>query len=153
MRHKSVVAAGLAGALLLAACGQKAAKPVDEATAAAVETSPTTGAALSTEQLRLMGLQTQPLTVATLERVSTGQANVLAHDALAQSQADLQSAQAASLQSTAALKRLEGLASTPGALGDDAVEAARKLQLHGIHVGLPPCSCSIAMRRSPRRAA
>jgi hypothetical protein len=126
MRTMKVCAAGMAGVLLLAGCGQKAATPASEPTPATTATSPTKEAALSPEQLRLMGLQTQTLTAAPLERVSTGQANVLAHDALAQSQADLQSAQAASLQSTAALKRLEGLASTPGALGDDAVEAARR---------------------------
>jgi hypothetical protein len=119
-----VVMAALVTAL--AACGQKPSTTGKAETPEAGEPTPAGGAGLSADQVGLMGLETQLLVAAPVERTETGQATVLAHDALAQSLADVQLAMAAVAQSDAALKRAEGLASTPGALGEDTVEMTRR---------------------------
>lgn len=116
--------------MILAGCSGQSAAPVSEhdapAAAAAEEGGSAMRVTLAPEQIALLGLATTGLESAPLEQSTMGQATVLSHDGLAQSLADLRTAQAAATQSEAALARLQGLAATPGALGADALEVARR---------------------------
>ena len=112
--------------LVLAACGHQ--KDADDEPRAkdgpAVEVEK--DAPLSASQLQLMGINLEAVTVTTVQEQSQGQAQVMPHDVLAQLLADIAVAEAASSQSTAALKRVQNLAATPGALGADALEQAQR---------------------------
>ena len=81
---------------------------------------------LSVEQQSLAGIELRPLAAARISNLVRGQATVLGHDTIAQAVADVRGTEATAAQSAAALKRIQGLQSTRGALGEDALEIARR---------------------------
>lgn len=115
----------MAAAVMLCGCSKGPEAPGAEP-AEAQTAEPKTGVKLAAEQVAMIGLQTAALSSVPLDQVTTGQATVLSHDALAQSLAEVRAATAVSAQSEAALKRLQDLQATPGAMGLDAVEIARR---------------------------
>lgn len=85
---------------------------------------------LTPEQIEKIGLEASAATATQFNDEARGYGNVVPHDAIAQAQAELISAQAAARQSQAALDRARRLAGTAGALSADAEEvSARQAQV------------------------
>lgn len=123
--NRGLHAVAIATLAALVGCSKEAAAP--PATLAAAEAAaPQQGVKLEPGQIKLAGLETVALQAAPIEQITTGQASVMTHDGLAQSLAEIRAAAATAAQSEAALKRLTGLANTPGAMGADAVDVARR---------------------------
>ncbi|MCC7257896.1 MAG: hypothetical protein IT486_05960 [Gammaproteobacteria bacterium] len=107
--------------LWLVSCGSRVPAAVSEG-----QSGQSGPAALTPEQQLLAGIELRPLQAAPVSDVVTGQATVLGHDGVAQGVADIRTSEATAAQSAAALRRIEGLRNTPGALGEDALEIARR---------------------------
>jgi len=105
--------------------GPDAATPTAEPAPAPEHASPS-AITLSTQERERAGIEVQPLKAEVAADVLTGQATVLGRDVFAQSLAELRMTEATAVQSTAALKRFDGLRSTPGAVGEDVLDNARR---------------------------
>jgi hypothetical protein len=81
---------------------------------------------LSAQERERAGIEVKPLKAEVAADVLTGQAIVLGREMFAQSLAELHMTEATAVQSAATLKRFEGLRSTPGAVGEDVLENARR---------------------------
>jgi hypothetical protein len=84
------------------------------------------GVTLKPEEIERLGIRTTVVGAALQAPESTGFAQVVTREALAQALADLSTAAAAEHQSSAALARSRGLAGTPGAMPIEAQEAAER---------------------------
>lgn len=126
-RHLKILGACCA-ALWLASCSSKGAEGAAPAAAAAHEAPAKDSGPepLSAEQIALAGIEVRPLEAAPVRDVVTGQAVVIGHDLIAQGIAEIRTTEATAAQSAAALKRIEDLSGTKGALGEDALEIARR---------------------------
>jgi hypothetical protein len=116
----------LALALLAACAAKQAAVPAAaeaEADPAAAEES---GLVLEKEQIEKLGLATQPAKAASYVAETSGYGLVLGHESIALMSAEIATANAAARQSSAALARIQQLASTPGAFPTDSLEAAER---------------------------
>lgn len=113
MRHGMKVVA-LAALLALCACGKGAAPEADKKDAGK-DKDEGPGITLTEEQSEGLGLATAKLTPASYRGALTGYGTVVAFDAIAQSDADLASAEASAAQSQAATARAKDLST-----GDDA---------------------------------
>lgn len=118
--------------LVLGACQKAPAPAADEkgathaAASAAENKAANAGVTLNAEQLEKMGIVTSAAKAASYTPAATGYAIVLAHEGIAQSMAELVSAQAVAQQSRAALARIQHLAGTAGAMPADAQESAAR---------------------------
>ncbi|HEY6482608.1 MAG TPA: hypothetical protein VIY54_03685 [Steroidobacteraceae bacterium] len=129
---------------VLAACGGSASKggSADGANAAAPsgvakpearpakeDSAPdakTNALVLDADDVRTLGITTAPARSANYSPAPEGFGIVLSHELIAQVAADVQTAQAATRQSQAALARAQRLAGTPGALGAEVVETTTR---------------------------
>jgi len=128
MRQLLGVLGACCAGLWLASCSPKGAEGAAPVAAAnheppAKDAGP---APLSAEQVALAGIEVRPLEAAPVSDVVTGQAVVIGHDLIAQGIAEIRTTEATAAQSAAALKRIEDLSGTKGALGEDALEIARR---------------------------
>jgi hypothetical protein len=111
---------GLAALLLLAACG----KPDEKA--AAKEEAEVPGITLSADQIAALGITTMPATASQYRAQASGYGVVTALDAIAQTDADFLTAQAATAQSQAAAARAQSLSTgEEAAVSREVVEAAQ----------------------------
>lgn len=135
-RFLRILGACCAG-LWLASCGSRGAEGAGPSTSGIEAGAPASSnpearakdpedGRLSAEQVALAGIEVQPLVPAPVTDVVTGQATVIGHDVIAQGIAEIRTTEATAAQSAAALKRIEGLRGTKGALGEDALEIARR---------------------------
>lgn len=122
------IVSALALSTVVASCGRPTSEPGAPAPAAAEGQEPASAQSLvlSDEQREQAGIERQALQMATIADALTGPATVLGREVVAQSLAELTMTQASAEQSAAALKRIEGLRTTPGALGDDVLDTARR---------------------------
>ena len=114
-------------AMLFSACHQ--AEPPTSATdepRAAAATDAESGVTLNAEEIQKMGLVTATAEAATFTPAAAGYGVVLAHDVIAQTVADVATAEAAAQQSRAALARAKSLAGTPGAFSAETHETAER---------------------------
>ncbi len=84
------------------------------------------GVSLEPEEIAAMGIETQEARAISSAPEAPGFGVVLAHEAIAQSVAEVRTAVAAARQSHSALERSKRLAGTPGALPADTQEAAER---------------------------
>jgi hypothetical protein len=123
--------------LLLAACGSGksptpaaadapgvAAKP--GAAAAEAEATPGGPVTLEAEQVAKLGIKVHAAAAATYHEEHEGFGQVWSHEAIAQLVADVATANAAAMQSSAALARARKLGDSPGAFPADTVDSAQR---------------------------
>jgi hypothetical protein len=109
----------LVALLVLAACGKSDDK------AAAKSGDATAGVTLSSEEIKGLGIATQPALTAQYRSQITGFGTVVALDTIAQTDADFMTARAAAAQSTAAASRVRALATgEEAAVSREIVESA-----------------------------
>jgi hypothetical protein len=125
MNMQRILWASLAGACL-ALAGCHAADSDDEGDAPATHDAAAADAPLSPAEIQALGIATTPAKAARSAPEISGFGVVIAHEAIQQAVAELQTATAAVRQSRAAADRLNQLASTPGAMSADATEAATR---------------------------
>ncbi|MBV8496439.1 MAG: hypothetical protein JO361_06640 [Gammaproteobacteria bacterium] len=111
--------------LLVGACQRQSSPPAEGAPAKA-EAAEEAGVALTPEEIEKAGIRTTAAVAVERSPETTGYAVVLAHEAIAQSVADLATAAAAERQSSAARERARRLAGTPGAMSAESQEAAAR---------------------------
>lgn len=102
----------------------RAAAEAKYATAATV--SAADGVTLTAEQIQKLGLQTAILQPAEFGEEAVGYGTVIPHEAIAQSAAELVTAEATEEQSRAALQRTRRLSGTAGALSADVEESSAR---------------------------
>lgn len=114
-------ATGIAALLLLCACG----KPAAEKPAAAEKPEAEAGVSLKPEEIKSLGIATQPAQAASYRAGVSGYGVVVALDTFAQLDADMVTAQAAAAQSQAAANRARSLATgEEAAVSREVVETA-----------------------------
>jgi len=122
----------LAALTAFTACGHREAPPDAQDTPAAHSESeaapaaPGTPVTLDREHAEALDLVVAPARSVRYRRETQGYATVWSHETIAQLAADLATAEAASRQSAAALARLQGLATTPGAFPGDLLDTATR---------------------------
>jgi len=119
MRWKPITA--FAALLLLSACG----KPAADKKAEAEKPESETGVSLKPEEIKSLGIATQPAQAASYRAAVSGYGVVVALDTFAQLDADVMTAQAAAAQSQAAANRARSLATgEEAAVSREVVETA-----------------------------
>ena len=101
-----------------------AADPAKHPTATTVSVAD--GVTLTAEQIEKLGLRTAILKPADFGEEAVGYGTVIPHEAIAQSAAELVTAEATERQSRAALQRTQRLSGTAGALSADVAEGAAR---------------------------
>ena len=124
------------------------AKPSADAKAARLEAS--AGVTLTAEQRDKMGLATETLEAADFTPEIAGYGVVVGHETVAQSVAELISAEATARQSEAALARSRRLSGTPGAVSADVEESSqRQAAVDAAALGLAKEKLSSILGRNP----
>lgn len=124
---------GAVGLAICAGCGSSGAAPAqgaadEPAAKEGGEEAKPREVKLDDEQISHLGLVTTAVQATHYSAQPDGYGAVIGHDAIAQAQADLQTALAASRASEKALTRAKELANGPGALGVDVLENAQRQQ-------------------------
>jgi hypothetical protein len=109
--------------LVLSACQKP--QPAVEPAAATAEAAEE-GLVLKPEEVARLGIETTPAVASSFTPESAGYALVVGRETLAQSVAEVATADAAARQSRAALARVQRLAGTPGALPTETLETAQR---------------------------
>lgn len=138
MRHGMKVAA-LAALLALSACG----KDTPEADKKEESKADGPGITLTAEQSEGLGLETAKLAPASYRGALTGYGMVMAFDAIAQSDADIASAQAAAAQSRAAAARAKDLST-----GEDAAVSRETYEAAAAKAATDQAAVLLARRKA-----
>jgi hypothetical protein len=115
--------------LVLSACQKSTPTdeaPISESAAEGTEADTTTDVTLQPEEITHMGIVTSTVKATLHASETEGYGVVMSHDAIAQSVAEVATAEAAVQQSRAALARLQRLSGTPGALPAENTENATR---------------------------
>ena len=134
MHHRLIVLAAL---VLLSSCGKPAEKP------AAESESETPGLTLKAEEVESLGITTAPATAASWRQQISGYGVVTPLDAIAQTDADVMTAQAAAAQSAAAAARARSLST-----GEEAAVSREVLETAQSKAAADAAALALARRKT-----